>query len=209
MKIRALSIEGAYEITPVQHGDPRGSFAECYRLDLFAAEIGHPLRIAQINMSISARGVVRGIHFADVPPGQAKYVTCPRGAAGRRRRRPAGRARRRSAGGRACVLDDVDRRAVYIGEGLGHGFCALTDDATLIPTCAPTPYNPQREHADPPARPGAGHRLAGVDDPVLSARDARRAVAGRGARPTGCCPTTPRALAYRDVAVGVRENTRA
>lgn len=80
MKIRALSIEGAYEITPIVRGDQRGSFAEIYKEDVFTAEIGHPLRIAQINTSTSARDVVRGVHWADVPPGQAKYVTCQQGA---------------------------------------------------------------------------------------------------------------------------------
>ncbi|MEV0131312.1 dTDP-4-dehydrorhamnose 3,5-epimerase family protein, partial [Dactylosporangium sp. NPDC050688] len=74
MKYRQLSIAGAWEITPVRHGDPRGLFLEFYRFDHLAAEVGHPLRLAQGNLSVSARGVVRGIHFADVPPGQAKYV---------------------------------------------------------------------------------------------------------------------------------------
>ena len=80
MKIRPLGIEGAYEITPVQHGDDRGVFLEWYRFDTLAAELGHPLRLAQANISISAGEVVRGIHYADTPPGQAKYVTCTRGA---------------------------------------------------------------------------------------------------------------------------------
>jgi len=80
MKIRPLGIEGAYEITPVQHGDGRGVFLEWYRFDTLAAEVGHPLHLAQANISISAGGVVRGIHYADTPPGQAKYVTCTRGA---------------------------------------------------------------------------------------------------------------------------------
>ncbi len=80
MKVTPLSIEGAWEITPQQHGDPRGLFMEWYRGDRLAEAVGHPLRLAQANLSVSARGVVRGIHFADVPPGQAKYVTCVRGA---------------------------------------------------------------------------------------------------------------------------------
>ncbi|MFC4045047.1 dTDP-4-dehydrorhamnose 3,5-epimerase family protein, partial [Dactylosporangium siamense] len=75
MKFRQLSIAGSWEITPVLRGDPRGMFMEFYRFDHLAAEVGHPLRLAQGNLSVSARGVVRGIHFADVPPGQAKYVT--------------------------------------------------------------------------------------------------------------------------------------
>ncbi len=133
MKIRPLEIEGAFEITPVLRGDARGTFLEWYRLDRLAADVGHPFRLAQANMSVSAAGVVRGIHFADVPPGQAKYVTCTRGAfldvvVDIRVGSPTfGR-------WEAVRLDDVDRRAVYLSEGLGHGVCALSDDSTCS-TC--------------------------------------------------------------------------
>jgi dTDP-4-dehydrorhamnose 3,5-epimerase len=42
-------------------------------------------------------------------------------------------------------LDDVDRRAIYLGEGLGHAFVALTDDATVSYLVTDT-YNASREH---------------------------------------------------------------
>jgi dTDP-4-dehydrorhamnose 3,5-epimerase len=168
VKIRPLSIAGAWEMTPTQHGDPRGLFLEWYRMDHLAAEVGHPLRLAQANLSVSTRGVVRGIHFADVPPGQAKYVTCVRGAVldvvvdirvgsdtfGQ---------------WEGVRLDDTDRRAVYLGEGLGHGFCALTDDATLAYLCSET-YQPQREHAIHPLDPALGIDWP-AEVPQLSARD--------------------------------------
>jgi len=169
MKIRQLSIAGAYEITPVLHGDPRGLFTEWYRFDQLAAELGHPLRLAQANLSVSARGVVRGIHYADVPPGQAKYVTCVRGAVldvvvDIRVGSPTyGR-------WEGVTLDDVDRRAVYLGEGLGHGFCALTDDATLAYLCSEL-YNPQKEGAIYPLDRDLAIAWP-VDEPQLSVRDA-------------------------------------
>jgi dTDP-4-dehydrorhamnose 3,5-epimerase len=169
VKLRQLSIAGAYEITPVLHGDPRGLFTEWYRFDQLAAEVGHPLRLAQANLSVSARGVVRGIHYADVPPGQAKYVTCVRGAVldvvvDIRVGSPTyGR-------WEGVTLDDVDRRAVYLGEGLGHGFCALTDDATLAYLCSET-YNPQKERAIHPLDADLAIDWP-VDEPQLSARDA-------------------------------------
>jgi dTDP-4-dehydrorhamnose 3,5-epimerase len=168
VKIRSLSIEGAFEITPQQHGDPRGLFLEWYRHDRLAEAVGHPLRLAQANMSVSARGVVRGIHLADVPPGQAKYVTCPRGAVldvivDLRVGSPTfGR-------WEGVRLDDVDRRAVSIAEGLGHGFCALTDDATLAYLCSTT-YNPTAEHTVHPLDPTLGIDWP-ADAPTLSARD--------------------------------------
>jgi dTDP-4-dehydrorhamnose 3,5-epimerase len=62
------------------HGDDRGSFAEAFRGAEFAADLGYQLSVAQVNCSVSRRGVIRGIHYSDVPPGQAKYVTCVSGA---------------------------------------------------------------------------------------------------------------------------------
>lgn len=169
MKVRPLGIEGAWEVTPRQHGDSRGLFLEWYRFDHLADAVGHPLRLAQGNLSVSARGVVRGIHFADVPPGQAKYVTCVRGAVvdvivDVRVGSPTfGR-------WEAVRLDDVDRRAVYLSEGLGHGFCALTDDATLSYLCSTT-YDPTVERAVHPLDPElAIDWPAGT--PLLSDRDA-------------------------------------
>ncbi|MGB2571518.1 dTDP-4-dehydrorhamnose 3,5-epimerase family protein [Micromonospora citrea] len=169
MKMRELGIEGAWEITPQQHGDPRGLFMEWYRFDRLAETVGHPLRLAQGNLSVSARGVVRGIHFADVPPGQAKYITCVRGAVldvvvDLRVGSP--------TFGRwdSVRLDDVDRRAVYLSEGLGHGFCALTDDATLSYLCSTT-YNPTGEHGVHPLDAELAIEWP-AGSPRLSAKDA-------------------------------------
>ena len=44
------------------------------------AATGRQLTLAQANCSTSNHGVIRGIHFTAVPPGQAKYVTCVQGA---------------------------------------------------------------------------------------------------------------------------------
>ena len=75
MDIRPLGIEGAWVVTPRQFGDDRGVFLESFRGDLLVEQVGHRPDIVQTNVSVSSRGTVRGIHFADVPPGQAKYVT--------------------------------------------------------------------------------------------------------------------------------------
>ena len=154
MKITPLTIEGAYEITPVQHGDARGSFLEWYRFDKLAEVVGHPLDLAQANLSTSAKDVVRGIHFADVPPGQAKYVTCVSGAVldvvvDLRVGSPT------FGAWEAVTLDDRDRRAVYLAEGLGHAFCALTEGATVSYLCSST-YRPGHEHGVHPLDPGIG-----------------------------------------------------
>ena len=77
MDIRPLAISGAFEVTPRQHGDDRGRFLEWFKAAPF--EDGSRLHL-RMNPFVSAAGVVRGIHFSDVPPGQAKYVTCVAGA---------------------------------------------------------------------------------------------------------------------------------
>lgn len=144
MQIRELTIPDAYEITPVQHPDDRGLFFEFYRFDRLEEAVGHSLDLKQGNTSVSRRGSVRGIHFADIPPSQAKYVMAPRGAVldfviDIRVGSPT------FGTWDSVLLDDTDRRAIYVAEGLGHCFVALTDDATVSYLVTDV-YNPTREH---------------------------------------------------------------
>lgn len=144
MQVRSLSISDALEITPIQHGDSRGLFLEWYRADLLAKAIGHGFEVAQANLSVSARGVVRGIHYASVPPGQAKYVMCVSGQV----LDVIVDLRVGSATfgtWNSVVLDAIDHRAVYLAEGLGHGFAALSDQAVVTYLCSEL-YAPEREH---------------------------------------------------------------
>jgi dTDP-4-dehydrorhamnose 3,5-epimerase len=168
--MKALDIDGAWLFTPQIHGDRRGSFLEWFRDAEFSADVGHRLDLAQANCSVSRRGVVRGIHFSDVPPGQAKYVTCASGAI----IDVAVDLRVGSPGfGRwqAVRLDDESRSALYLGEGLGHAFVALSDQATVLYLCS-TPYAPAREHGVHPLDPEIGIVWPDGLDPVLSDKDA-------------------------------------
>lgn len=170
MKIRELAIPDAYEVTPVQHGDDRGVFLEWFKDGPFAEAVGHRLDLRQANISVSSRGTVRGIHFAEVPPGQAKYVTCVSGAVldvavDIRVGSP--------TFGRwdAVLLDDADRRAIYVGEGLGHVFMALTDGAVVSYLCSEG-YNPGREHGVHPLDPALAIEWPAGVEPLLSPKDA-------------------------------------
>ena len=170
MKVRGLSVPDAYELTPVQHADDRGIFLEWFKDEPLGAAIGHRLDLAQANLSLSRKGSVRGIHFADVPPGQAKYVTCIAGAVldvvvDIRVGSP-------SYGRWDTVrLDDIDRRAVYVAEGLGHAFMAMTDDTAVAYLCSEG-YAPAREHGLNPLDPALGIRWPADVEPQLSAKDA-------------------------------------
>jgi dTDP-4-dehydrorhamnose 3,5-epimerase len=164
--LEPLGIDGAWRHVPVVHADSRGALLETFRAD----RLPRRFDLAQANCSISRRGVLRGIHFADVPPGQAKYVTCVAGAVldvvvDLRDGSPTfGR-------WETVLLDDEERAATLIGEGLGHGFIALSEQATVVYLCTAS-YTPAREHGVHPLDPELGIAWPRDIEPVLSPKDA-------------------------------------
>ncbi len=200
MQITPLSIEGAWKVVPQQHGDERGVFLEWFEHKRFAEATGQRLELAQANISTSAAGVVRGIHFAQVPPGQAKYVTCPSGAVldvvvdlrvgsatfGRHE---------------TVELDDEERAAVYLSEGLGHGYMALEDGSVFAYLCSAS-YAPEREHGVDPvcAELGIDWPRTGRDGrpltPLLSPKDLAAPTLSQ-ALDQGLLPTLEQAAQWR------------
>ncbi len=192
-----LGIDGAWVYTPRVHSDDRGSFAEAFRGAEFAADLGYRLDVAQVNCSVSRRGVIRGIHYADVPPGQAKYVTCVAGAildviVDLRTDSPS------FGKWEAVRLDAVTRRAVFLAEGLGHAFMALADGATALYLCS-TPYAPGREHGVHPLDPAIGIAWPADEhiEPVLSEKDAAAPTLDEALR-AGQLPRYADCAAYQD-----------
>lgn len=186
VQIEPLDVPGAWSVRPRQLRDDRGVSLEAYTAKALQEAVGHPLTLAQVNCSVSARGVVRGVHFAAVPPGQAKYVTCVRGAVldvvvDLRVGSPA------FGAWQALRLDDVERGAVYVAEGLGHAFMALTDDATVVYLCS-TGYEPAREHGVHPLDPALGIAWPAGVEPRLSEKDADAPTLA-DARDSGLLPT--------------------
>jgi dTDP-4-dehydrorhamnose 3,5-epimerase len=196
VQIRELAVADAYEITPKQFGDDRGVFLEWYRFDRIAEVIGHSLDLKQANTSISQRGVVRGVHFAQIPPSQAKYVTVTHGAVldfaiDIRVGSPT------FGAWDSVLLDDSDRRVIYLAEGLGHAFVALTDQATVTYLVSAT-YNAEREHGIHPL--DADIALAfppEAGELRLSPKDAA-APTLEEAQSQGILPTWEEARAYYD-----------
>jgi NDP-hexose 3,5-(Or5-) epimerase len=130
VRISETAVPGAYVITPHHLVDERGAFFEHFRADLLAETLGHPFVPRQINYSVSRRNTLRGIHSVAIPPGQAKYVTCVRGAlrdivVDLRVGSPT------FGTYETTLLDAESGRALYIPEGVGHGFLALTDDTCI------------------------------------------------------------------------------
>ncbi len=154
MLITETKIDGAFALTPQQHADDRGVFLEWFRTDRFVEATGHRFTLAQANCSVSSAGTIRGIHFAQLPPSQAKYVTCMSGAildvvVDIRVGSPT------FGQWDAVVLDDRERKALYLAEGLGHAFMALADGSVVSYLCS-APYSPGREHGVQPLDPAIG-----------------------------------------------------
>ncbi len=170
MQVDELKVPGAWAFTPRQFPDPRGVFLEWFKSAVLEQAIGHPLVVKQANHSASSRGTLRGVHFADVPPGQAKYVYCTRGAVldvvvDIRVGSPT------FGVSDSVLLDDVDRRGIYLSEGLGHAFLALTDHANVTYLCS-EPYNPTGEHGIHPLDPALDLPWPDDVEPLLSDKDA-------------------------------------
>jgi dTDP-4-dehydrorhamnose 3,5-epimerase len=145
MECQSLTIEGAWLFTPRFHHDQRGYFLEAFAASALAACTERDLDLAQLNCSVSRKGTVRGIHAARRPPGQAKYVMCVVGeildvVVDLRPESPT------FGQWDSAVLNDQNRSAIFISEGLGHGFCVLSDSATLIYATS-TAYDPALEYA--------------------------------------------------------------
>lgn len=170
MQVSPLSIEGVWAFTPLQHRDDRGVFMEAFKASTLSATIGHRFTLEQANISMSKAGTVRGIHFAQVPPGQAKYVQCVAGAildvvVDIRVGSPT------FGQWDAIELDADSRKALYVAEGLGHAFCALTEDATVSYLCS-QPYAPGREFGVHPLDPELGLPWPDGEASLLSPKDA-------------------------------------
>lgn len=165
--VTATPLPGVVLIEPKVYGDPRGYFLECWNRVRYA-EAGLPTTFVQDNLSLSRRGVVRGLHYQH-PAGQGKLVSVLQGevfdvAVDLRVGSP--------SFGRwfGTVLSETNHRQVYIPPGFGHGFAVVSESALFFYKCTEF-YRPEDEGSvlwnDPDLR---------IDWPIesaeLSAKDA-------------------------------------
>lgn len=143
MKAYPLKISGSWKIEFHKLADNRGFFYESFKADDFKKIIGRNLDIKQTNTSSSAKGSLRGIHYAIIPPSQAKLVQCQRGSIKDyvidiRKDSP--------TFGEYEVIELSEKlaNAVFIEEGLAHAFVALEND-TVVTYYVSEKYNPDRE----------------------------------------------------------------
>jgi dTDP-4-dehydrorhamnose 3,5-epimerase len=142
VKLTPLSITGAYVVESPVWADQRGFFREWFKRSDFESA-GLDFTIAQANLSMSKRGVVRGLHYTLAPEGQTKLVTCTYGE-----------------------LDDVivdvrigsptfgkvevihlaagEERNVLVPGGAAHGFC-VTSELGALTYLLSSAFNPTME----------------------------------------------------------------
>jgi dTDP-4-dehydrorhamnose 3,5-epimerase len=128
MQFTPMAIQGAWVHTPIRHVDNRGHFEEKFKLSALEDQLGRTFAVKQVNQSVSSKGVIRGIHFTDSPDGQAKYVSCPKGAIWDVvvDLRPES-----STYGKwdAVVISAENGKSVFVSEGLGHAFLSLEEQS--------------------------------------------------------------------------------
>jgi len=191
MPFQPMGIQGAFVFTQVRHKDSRGHFQESFKLSSLEKELGLGFEVKQVNQSTSAKGVIRGIHFADNPPGQAKYVSCLKGSIWdivvdlRTGSTTFGK-------WEGVEVSAANGKSVLIAEGLGHGFLSLQEGSAVSYLCSEE-YNPKTERQINPldrdlaidfSGIGAGF---GVEEFLLSDQD-RKAQGFKEALESGLLP---------------------
>ena len=143
MKVTPLKIDGSWIIELKKFEDGRGFFYESFRNEITKKYFDREFNIKQSNTSVSKKGSVRGIHYALVPPSQAKYVQCQKGSIvdyiiDVRVGSPT------FSQFVEVELSATNPQAIFIEEGLAHAFVALEDE-TVVTYFVSENYNPERE----------------------------------------------------------------
>jgi dTDP-4-dehydrorhamnose 3,5-epimerase len=193
MKAYPLSISGSWKIEFQKFDDSRGFFYESFNEEDFKNQIGRNLNIKQTNTSSSSKGSVRGIHYALVPPSQAKLVQCQRGSI------------------KDYVIDirigsptfgkfeEIELNessaaaAIFIEEGLAHAFVAL-ESQTVVTYYVTERYNPEREKGINPFDKTLNVKWPEIDL-VLSEKD-KQAISLEEAKSQGLLPTFDECKAF-------------
>ena len=163
----ATQLPGVMILQPRVFADARGSFVKTYHEDTFR-ELGIAFTPREEFFSVSARNVVRGMHFQRPPAAHDKLVYCLAGAV-----LDVVVDLRKGSAARGQVLSrelsEANRQMLFIPVGCAHGFLALTEGAVMV-------YQTSTTHA-PALDAGIRYDSIGfawpVEQPILSDRDRR------------------------------------
>ena len=165
LKVVQTPVPGCIELHPHIYGDARGQFLKVFHEPLWK-QLGLLTRFDEEFYSHSVQNVIRGFHFQKPPMQHTKVVFCVHGevldvVVDLRKGSPA------FGTYYATRLSQQAGNILYIPEGLAHGFCVLSKEATLYYKVT-TVHSPLHES-------GILWNSAGVawpvKNPVLSARD--------------------------------------
>jgi dTDP-4-dehydrorhamnose 3,5-epimerase len=165
--VKATEVLGCFEIQPTLFDDERGRFVKVFNVDQFK-ENKLETNFLEEYYSHSRKGVIRGMHFQTPPADLVKMIYCVHGevvdaVVDLRRGSP-------TFGKTVVIALSADRaNCVYIPKGLAHGFCSVSDTATLVYKVTST-YNPQHDS-------GILWSSIGIDwpvsQPIFSERDGK------------------------------------
>ncbi len=169
MELEKLSIDGAWIGRSIIHEDPRGSFREWFKEGDIERVIGRKFALAQANVSRSNLGVVRGIHYSLALAGQGKWIACVSGSIWDVvvDIRPSSPTFKSWIG---VNLRGDAGEALFVSEGLGHGFISLEED-TVVAYLLTSPYSPEEEYEINPMDPDLAIEWPGVEH-LVSSKDA-------------------------------------
>jgi dTDP-4-dehydrorhamnose 3,5-epimerase len=166
MKIESTALPGVLLIEPDVFGDARGFFLETWNRRRYR-DAGLDQEFVQDNMSLSRKGILRGLHFQNPNP-QGKLVQVLQGevfdvVVDIRVGSP--------TFGRwfGALLSGENHRQLYVPEGFAHGFCVLSETALFSYKCTDF-YNPGAEYSLRWDDPDLGITWP-VENPILSAKD--------------------------------------
>lgn len=169
MSATPLVIAGAFVLDRPVWPDDRGFFREWFT-NAQLADVDANFTVAQANLSMSRRDVVRGLHYSLAPEGQAKVVTCAWGQlvdvlvdirVGS------------STYARVAMIELAadETNSVYVPAGVAHGFCVTSEVAALTYLLS-SPFNAPCEFEITPFDPELAIAWPVAGEPVLSAKDA-------------------------------------
>lgn len=167
MNVTELSLPGVLLVEPKVHGDARGFFVELFHSARYEAH-GMTEPFLQDNLSLSRRGVLRGLHFQNPSP-QGKLVSVLSGevfdvAVDVRSGSPT------FGKWTSAILNDQNKHQLWVPGGFAHGFLVLSEQALFAYKCTNL-YRPEAEHVILWSDPQIGIEWPLKEPPSLSPRD--------------------------------------
>src|SRR5690606_8138624 len=143
MQITETKLKGCLIIEPTLFNDDRGYFFESYNAKRFNDAVGQTVHFVQDNISVSKKGVLRGLHYQTGEYAQAKLIHVIKGAV----LDVVVDLRKESATfGQHFKLriSEGNRKSIFIPKGMAHGFLAMTEEVIFAYKCDAY-YDPKAE----------------------------------------------------------------